>query len=268
MESNRLTPDLSVAGQIFRGDLVRIAQAGFRAVICNRPDGEGVDQSNFAEIEAAAHAAGLEAHDLPVVSGKVSDENAAAFGVARAALPKPLLASCRTGMRSATLWSFDEGARGRPLPEILSTAKAAGYDLSGVVGRIAAVSRSRKASADLFHSVVVIGGGAGGIAVAASLKARKPDLDIALIEPADVHYYQPGWTMVGGGVFSPAVTARTMASLIPTGVRWSPAWLIDGTKPSRMAWLLKERMLPPLYWKAMLKGREWMAKPQRVERAA
>lgn len=220
MESKRLTPDLSVAWQIFPADLVHIAQAGFRAVICNRPDGEGVDQPNFAEIEAAAHAAGLEAHDLPVVSGKVSDENAAAFGVARAALPKPLLAYCRTGMRSATLWSFDEGARGRPLREILSTARAAGYDLSGVVGRIAAGGRSRKASADLFHSVVVIGGGAGGIAVAASLKARKPDLDIALIEPADVHYYQPGWTMVGGGIFSPAVTARTMASLIPTGVCW------------------------------------------------
>jgi sulfide:quinone oxidoreductase len=41
-----------------------------------------------------------------------------------------------------------------------------------------------------------------------------------------------------------------------------PAWLIDGTKPSRLAWLLKERILPPLYWKAMLKGREWMAKPE------
>ena len=41
-----------------------------------------------------------------------------------------------------------------------------------------------------------------------------------------------------------------------------PAWLIDGTKPSHMAWLLKERMLPPIYWKAMLKGREWMATPR------
>jgi sulfide:quinone oxidoreductase len=41
-----------------------------------------------------------------------------------------------------------------------------------------------------------------------------------------------------------------------------PSWLIDGTKPSRLAWLLKERILPPLYWKAMLKGREWMAKPE------
>lgn len=43
-----------------------------------------------------------------------------------------------------------------------------------------------------------------------------------------------------------------------------PSWLIDGTKPSNLAWLLKEQMLPPIYWKAMLRGREWMAKPQPV----
>jgi hypothetical protein len=41
-----------------------------------------------------------------------------------------------------------------------------------------------------------------------------------------------------------------------------PTWLIDGTQPSHLAWLLKERMLPPIYWQAMLRGRGWMAKPQ------
>jgi sulfide:quinone oxidoreductase len=41
-----------------------------------------------------------------------------------------------------------------------------------------------------------------------------------------------------------------------------PDLLINGKKPSRLAWLLKERILPPIYWKAMLKGREWMAKPK------
>ena len=40
-----------------------------------------------------------------------------------------------------------------------------------------------------------------------------------------------------------------------------PAWLVDGRKPSRAAWFLKERLLPPIYWKAMLRGREWLAKP-------
>ena len=43
-----------------------------------------------------------------------------------------------------------------------------------------------------------------------------------------------------------------------------PSWLLDGTRPSRLAWLLKERILPPLYWRAMLKGREWMAAPSVV----
>lgn len=41
-----------------------------------------------------------------------------------------------------------------------------------------------------------------------------------------------------------------------------PSWLIDGTRPSRLAWLLKEGILPPLYWRGMLKGREWLAKPE------
>jgi sulfide:quinone oxidoreductase len=47
-----------------------------------------------------------------------------------------------------------------------------------------------------------------------------------------------------------------------------PKWLIDGTKPTRAAWLLKERMLPPIYWQAMLRGREWMAKPEPLKVAA
>ena len=43
-----------------------------------------------------------------------------------------------------------------------------------------------------------------------------------------------------------------------------PRWLINGTKPSRAAWFLKEKLLPPNYWKAMLRGREWMAEPNNV----
>ena len=41
-----------------------------------------------------------------------------------------------------------------------------------------------------------------------------------------------------------------------------PNYVLDGTRPSRAAWLLKERILPPVYWTAMLKGREWLAKPK------
>ena len=70
------------------------------------------------------------------------------------------------------------------------------------------------------HTVVVIGGGAAGIATAASLLKRRPGLDIAIVDPAQTHAYQPGWTMVGGGVFKPEVTVRPMASVMPSGVTW------------------------------------------------
>lgn len=72
----------------------------------------------------------------------------------------------------------------------------------------------------LSHSVVIIGGGAAGIATASSLLKRRPGLDIAIVEPSDSHAYQPGWTMVGGGIFQPEVTVRTMASVMPKRVTW------------------------------------------------
>ncbi|MDU8545927.1 FAD/NAD(P)-binding oxidoreductase [Pseudomonas syringae group sp. J248-6] len=71
--------------------------------------------------------------------------------------------------------------------------------------------------------ILIVGGGAAGIATAASLLARDAALQITLVDPADTHYYQPGWTMVGAGIFTPQSTARSMASLIPKGVQWIKA---------------------------------------------
>jgi len=70
------------------------------------------------------------------------------------------------------------------------------------------------------HTVVIVGGGAAGISVAASLHRRDSNLDIAIVEPATRHHYQPGWTMVGGGVFRPEVTAKPMAEVMPGFVTW------------------------------------------------
>ena len=73
------------------------------------------------------------------------------------------------------------------------------------------------------HTVVIIGGGAAGIATAASMLKRRPGLDIAIVESSDMHAYQPGWTMVGGGIFEPEVTRRPTASVIPKGANWIKA---------------------------------------------
>ncbi len=219
MDIKEITKRLSVSPQITAADIPAVAAAGFRAIICNRPDGEGADQPTFEEIETAAKAAGLETRYLPIVSGKVGDNDAADFGAALDALPGPILAYCRTGTRSATLWSLSQ-AKSLPTADILAATKKAGYDMAGVVRRIVNGGKTPTTSTDASYDVVIVGGGAGGIAVASSLKARKPGLDIAIIDPADIHYYQPGWTLVGGGVFHPEETSKTMGSLIPKGVYW------------------------------------------------
>jgi len=68
--------------------------------------------------------------------------------------------------------------------------------------------------------VVIVGAGAGGIAAAASLLKRQRGLKVALIDPSETHDYQPGWTMVGGGIFSQASTRRQMSTLIPRHATW------------------------------------------------
>ena len=223
MEIKTIDKGLSVSPQIAAADVAELKKQGFRSIICNRPDGEGADQPTFAEIEKAAKKAGLEARYLPVVSGRVQDEDAEKFGAALSELPKPVFAYCRTGTRSATLWSLDQGAKGTPLPEILAATKKAGYDMSGVVRRIANGGTTPTDVTDASHDIVIVGAGAGGISVASSLLSRDSSLDIAIVDPADVHYYQPGWTMVGGGIFDASETAKTMASLIPQGVHWIKA---------------------------------------------
>lgn len=70
------------------------------------------------------------------------------------------------------------------------------------------------------HQIVIVGGGAAGVAVASSLLKRRKDLDIAIVEPKDKHYYQPGWTMVGGGIFDFDFTVRTEQSCIPKRAKW------------------------------------------------
>lgn len=222
MEFNKITSKISVSPQITAPDMTEIKKAGFKAIICNRPDGEGADQPTFAEIEKAAKKAKIEVRYVPIVGGKVSDEDVEAFGEALNDLPRPLLAYCRSGTRSATLWSFHE-AKKRPMPEILAATKAAGYDMSGIARRIANGGKTPTDTGDAKYDVVIVGAGAGGISVAASLHSRKSDLSIAVIDPADIHYYQPGWTMVGGGIFEAQETAKTMGSLIPRGVKWIQA---------------------------------------------
>ncbi|MEH2119207.1 NAD(P)/FAD-dependent oxidoreductase [Nostoc sp.] len=70
------------------------------------------------------------------------------------------------------------------------------------------------------HQIVVVGGGAAGITVAAQLLKKNKQLDVAIIEPRDKHYYQPAWTLVGGGVYKVEDTVRDEKDYIPDGATW------------------------------------------------
>jgi uncharacterized protein (TIGR01244 family) len=101
----QVAADVCVAPQLTPEAMADAAAAGFRSVVNNRPDFEhGPDQPTNAQIEAAAHAAGLEYRYLPVDGGYQSPAEIAAFAKLLQELPRPLLAFCRSGARSTRLY--------------------------------------------------------------------------------------------------------------------------------------------------------------------
>jgi len=68
--------------------------------------------------------------------------------------------------------------------------------------------------------IVLVGGGTAGITVAAQLLRSGQQLDVTVIEPSDKHYYQPLWTLVGGGIFPKEESERNEADYMPRGANW------------------------------------------------
>lgn len=235
-----LTPTLAVSPQLTLEDVRKAADEGYRSIICNRPEGEEPSQPLAQTIGAAAAALDLQFTHIPVVSGKITDEDVSAMEAALTAMAGPVLAYCRTGTRSANLWALS-AAKDRNPDQILEIGRSAGYDLGSLRNRIitrhsSGRNGSRKRVA---YQVVVVGGGAAGIATASSLLSRRSDLKIAIVDPAEYHYYQPGWTLVGRGVFSAEETKRRMADVMPRGVTWVQKAAV-GFAPDKNAVVLED----------------------------
>jgi sulfide:quinone oxidoreductase len=189
MDIKKLSPDFSVAPQMSPADIVTAASKGFKSIICNRPDGEGDNQPDAALVEIAAREAGLDFAFVPVTSNGITAADAVLMAAKLKELPKPILAYCRSGARSGKIWEITKS--------------------------LAVAPPSSKT-----FDVVIVGGGSAGIATASSLLKRNRRLSIAVIEPSEDHYYQPGWTMVGAGVFSAEFTKRAEKSVMPKAAHW------------------------------------------------
>jgi len=130
----RVTDDFSTAPQISVADVAEAARQGFTTIINNRPDGEDPDAPQSADIAAAAKAAGLNYIHIPVRGGPGPAEVEAVKQVIDAA-DGPVLAFCRSGTRSIVTWAIGQATSGAmSRGELTDLGRAAGYDLSGVLG--------------------------------------------------------------------------------------------------------------------------------------
>ena len=139
MDIRALTPDYAVSPMIDPEDMPAIAEAGYRVVICNRPDGEVPPSHHASVMRAQAEAAGLRFVDNPVMGGMMTMENVEAHGAAVAEADGPVLAYCASGTRSSVVWSLSQ-AGDVPTDEIIAATVRGGYQLEHLRPQIDAMA--------------------------------------------------------------------------------------------------------------------------------
>lgn len=109
----KVTDKLWVSGQPDEADVVEAGKAGIRRIINNRPENEDPTQPSMAEAATRAGQAGMSFVNIPVASGRYTLEAVQAFQEAVAEVDGPVLAHCKGGTRSATLWAIGEVLDGK-----------------------------------------------------------------------------------------------------------------------------------------------------------
>jgi len=104
MEYRPINDDYAVSGQITPEDVGLIKAAGFRSIICNRPDDEQPGQPTAQEIAVAAAAADLIFKHIPFTSGQMTEDDVAKMVEALDEIPGPVFAFCRSGARSTNIY--------------------------------------------------------------------------------------------------------------------------------------------------------------------
>ncbi|WAX94057.1 TIGR01244 family sulfur transferase [Aminobacter sp. NyZ550] len=112
MEYRQITDDYSVSGQITPDEVAAIKAAGFKSVICNRPDNEQPGQPSADSVKAAVEAAGLAFRYIPVISGAMTGDNVADMADALDEMDGPVFAYCRSGTRCTNLYMAIQQSKG------------------------------------------------------------------------------------------------------------------------------------------------------------
>ncbi|MEL6889818.1 MAG: TIGR01244 family sulfur transferase [Pseudomonadota bacterium] len=139
MDIRQITPDYFVAPQLDPADLPDIAAAGITTIICNRPDAEVPPDYQADAIEAAATAAGLAFHRLPLTHTTMTPDNVQRHAAMIAGADGPTLAYCASGTRSTVVWTLGH-AKAMGVDEVLNAARAGGYNLDNIRPTLEAIA--------------------------------------------------------------------------------------------------------------------------------
>jgi len=104
MNVRKIDDNFSTTGQITPDEVKAIAEAGYKSIICARPDDEEFDQPKFEALARAAEAEGIEIVHIPV-SGGLGEGQIIRFHEAWETMPKPMLGYCRSGARAGSLYA-------------------------------------------------------------------------------------------------------------------------------------------------------------------
>ena len=139
MQLKQVNDNFFIADQLGLADLGPIAAKGIRTLICNRPDSEMAGLPVFAEFSQRAAELHLTIHYLPVVHATINSHDVRNFTALLQAGPAPVLAWCRSGQRSLTLWSLSRIQQGDDSAAVLSQAATVGFDFRSLPGNFAGV---------------------------------------------------------------------------------------------------------------------------------
>jgi uncharacterized protein (TIGR01244 family) len=123
-----LTPNVTALAQPLPEEIAELAERGYRSIISNRPENESEDQPDWLDLKAAAAAKNMDAIQIPIVMGQISDDQVEAFRNALEDLPKPIAVFCRSGTRAALMWALANQAN-LTVDERIAIAAKEGYDL-------------------------------------------------------------------------------------------------------------------------------------------
>ena len=135
-----MSEQFAVSAQLTPEDVSAAADAGFKHLVCNRPDDEEPGQPDFANISASAAKLGMSVHHIPFDGATLNGSVIDAMEHTLSTLDGPVLAYCRSGTRCSLAWSVLRVRAGDDIDDVQSTTRDAGYDLGPQRALILALS--------------------------------------------------------------------------------------------------------------------------------